>query len=118
MVCGADESFRALLPEWLQSSGIAADDPDFLTLGEKLFRDDPARVTCSSGDDDHVRLLYECLLCHWNFYAGLFRETGGFGIARVYVARHANAGIVGQDALDAFAHFFGAVGNCDLAGVQ
>jgi hypothetical protein len=43
---------------------------------------------------------------HRDSYAGLFCELDGFVVARVDVARDAYARIVGQHALNAFAHFF------------
>src|SRR5712691_1522141 len=56
-------------------------------------------------------------LRHGNLHAGLARELDGFGIAGVGVSGNTDAGIVGEHALDARGHFFGAVGDRDLSGV-
>src|SRR5271156_5903094 len=62
--------------------------------------------------------MRELFTAHRDFYTGLFREGNGVGITGVHVAGDADAGIIGQHALNAFAHFFRAVGDRHLAGVQ
>ena len=47
----------------------------------------------------------------------LLGEVLGFVVAGVHVAGDADAGIVGQHALDALRHVVGAVGDGDLSGV-
>src|SRR5580700_5170655 len=61
--------------------------------------------------------MHELIAWHRDFYAGFFCEGDGFGIAGVHVARDADAGVVGQNPLHALGHLFGAVCDCDLAGV-
>jgi hypothetical protein len=133
---GAYGGLRAFRYEWLKFRCVAPDHTNFFALGEQGFSSDPACVSCGSSDYDHggsfgcSRIeqtfplgsitrdqMRELFSGHRDFYAGLFREGDGFGIAGVHVARDADTGIVGQDALNALAHFFRAISDCHLTSV-
>src|ERR1700685_4808739 len=61
--------------------------------------------------------MQELIAWHRNFYAVLFCEGYGLGIAGAHVARDADAGVVGQNTLHALAHLFRAASDCNSAAV-
>src|SRR5947207_15235920 len=58
------------------------------------------------------------LFLHGNLQPGLAREAIGLLVPGVNVAGHADARVIGQDAVDAPRHFRRAIGHRDLAGVE
>src|SRR5579875_3797586 len=63
------------------------------------------------------RRVRNTLARHRDFDAGFIGKGDGFGVASVRMASDADAGIVGEHALDARVHFPGAVGDQHLPGV-